>query len=101
MEAESNFTEEETFLASTTALALHRWGYDATTVINGYCYTIGNFSIDSVTTEMQASILLADWIAHLYRNQFELEKWEKLYNKLNGTEVYSRLKTAWELCFPD
>ncbi|MDP1926868.1 MAG: 2OG-Fe(II) oxygenase, partial [Thiobacillus sp.] len=39
--AESSLPEEVTFRAGTAAIALHRWGYDAATIVTGYQHSAG------------------------------------------------------------
>lgn len=98
--AESSLPEDTTFLASTAALALQRWGYTDTTVVLGYRYSAG-LSVDAASdTEAYAAIRLADWIAHLHRDVFDLARWEILRRELVGPGVFPRLLPAWHLCLP-
>jgi hypothetical protein len=102
--AESNLPEEVTFLAGTTAIALQRWGYDAATVIKGYQHTAGLLPCDSSDAETYAAVLLAEWVAFLYRDSFELLRWNSLRSALakidEGIEIFPRLKPTWQLCLP-
>ena len=99
--AESSLPEEVTFLAGTAAIALHRWGYDAATVVTGYQYTAGLTACDTTDSETYAAVLLADWVAYLYRDSFELVRWNSLQSALAGIAMYPRLKATWQLCLPE
>ena len=99
--AEENLPEETTFLAGTTAVALHRWGYDDDTVIAGYQFSAGQASPHTLGTEARAAIRLADWVAYLYRDSFDLARWDDLRSELEGTEVFARLIPTWRLCLPE
>lgn len=98
--AESNLPEDITFRAGTAALALHRWGYDDTTVVTGYLYSAGLATDDSVNAETHAAVRLADWIARLYRDSFDLARWKLLRGELEGIEMFSRLMPTWRHCLP-
>ena len=103
--AESSLPEEVTFLAGTTAIALHRWGYDAATVVTGYQHSAGLSSCDSSDAETYAAVLLADWVAYLYRDSFDLLRWNRLQIALagidTGGEIFPRLMPTWQLCLPE
>jgi hypothetical protein len=99
--AESSLPEEVTYLAGTAAIALHRWGYDSATVVAGYQHTAGLSTCDTSDEETYAAILLADWVAYLYRNSFDLARWSSLQSLLAGIEMYSRLMPTWQLCLPE
>jgi 2OG-Fe(II) oxygenase superfamily len=98
--AESSLPEALTFRAGTAALALHRWGYNDECVVNGYRFSAGLSVIDTRDPETYAAILLADWVAYLYRESFDLARWNVLKEKLQGFERYSRLAPTWQLCLP-
>jgi len=98
--AESSLPEEVTYLAGTTAIALHRWGYDAATVVTGYLHSAGISSCDISNAETYAAVLLADWVAYLYRDSFNLQRWNRLQSALAGIEIFPRLKPTWQLCLP-
>ena len=99
--AESSLPEEVTFRAGTTAIALHRWGYDAATVVTGYQHSAGLSPCDTRDAETYAAVLLADWVAHLYRDSFDLVRWNRLQSALAGMEMFPRLKPTWQLCLPE
>ena len=99
--AELSLPEEVTFLAGTAAIALQRWGYDATTVVAGYRHTAGLAPCDNSDAETYAAVLLADWVAFLYRDSFDLARWQNLQNALAGIEMFPRLKATWQLCLPE
>ena len=99
-EAETHLPEDVTYRAGTAAIALQRWGYDATTVIRGYQHSAGIASCDSRDSETYAAVLLADWVAYLYREVFDLARWELLRSQLDGVEQFQRLKAIWQLCLP-
>jgi hypothetical protein len=100
-EAESNLPEEVTYRAGTAALALHRWGYDAATVVTGYQHSAGIISCNSNDKETYAAVLLADWVAYLYRDTFDLIRWTQLKNALAGIAMFPRLMPTWQLCLPE
>jgi hypothetical protein len=99
--AESSLSEEMTFLAGTAAIALHRWGYDAATVVAGYQHSAGISTCDTCDAETCAAVLLADWVAHLYRDSFDLARWNSLQSALAGMEMFPRLMPTWQLCLPE
>jgi 2OG-Fe(II) oxygenase superfamily len=98
--AESSLPEDTTYHAGVAAVALHRWGYDDATVVAGYLHSAGLATAGEIGTEARAAALLADWIARLYRDPFDLARWETLRSALNRKEAYTRLMPAWYLCLP-
>jgi len=98
--AESHLPEETTFHAGLAALALHRWGYDAVSVIIGYQHSAGLTACDTYDAETYAAVRLADWVACLYRDSFDLARWKLLRCQLAGIEMFTRLKPTWQLCLP-
>ena len=100
-EAESRLPEDVTFRASLTALALHRWGYDAAAVVSGYRFGAGS-SPDAADAagERAAAVRLADWVARLKTGSFDLEQWQELRRNLAGTPPPPRLLPLWNLCLP-
>lgn len=100
-EAESSLPEEVTFRAGTAAIALHRWGYDAATVVTGYQHSAGLSTCDTNDAETYAAVLLADWVAYLYRDSFDLVRWSSLQSALAGIEMFPRLMPTWQLCLPE
>jgi hypothetical protein len=99
--AESSLSEEVTLLAGTAAIALHRWGYDTATVVTGYQYSAGLSTCDTGDAETYAAVLLADWVAYLYRDSFDLVRWNSLQSALAGIEMFPRLMPTWQLCLPE
>ena len=99
--AESSLSEEITLLAGTAAIALQRWGYDDTTVVTGYRHSAGLSPCDNSNTETYAAVLLADWVAYLYRDSFDLLRWHRLQSALAGMEMFPRLKETWQFCLPE
>lgn len=99
--AEESLPEDATLLASTAALALHRWGYDEATVVAGYTYSAGLPGWKTNDDEAHAAIQLANWIAHLHRDDFDLARWERLRTSLSGMAVFARLMPQWDLCLPN
>ncbi len=99
--AESSLSEDVTLLAGTTAIALHRWGYDAATVVIGYQHSAELSPCDTSDAETYAAVLLADWVAYLYRDSFDLLRWNNLQNALAGIEIFPRLMPTWQLCLPE
>lgn len=99
--AESSLSEEVTLLAGTAAIALHRWGYDAATVVIGYQHSAGLSTCDTGDAEAYAAVLLAEWVAYLYRESFDMERWNNLQSALAGIEMFPRLMPTWQLCLPE
>jgi 2OG-Fe(II) oxygenase superfamily len=99
--AELSLPEDSTLLAGTAAVALHRWGYDETTIEAGYLHSAGLSICDSNDAETYAAVLLANWVAFLYRDSFDLSRWKILRRELEGIDVFTRLKSTWQLCLPD
>jgi hypothetical protein len=98
--AESSLPEDVTFRAGTAAIALHRWGYDPATIVAGYQYSAGLVIADASDPETYAAVLLADWVAYLYRDSFDLARWTLLESKLEGIDMFWRLRSTWQLCLP-
>jgi len=98
--AESSLPEALTYRAGTAAIALQRWGYDAATVVAGYQHSAGLLSCDCLDAERYAAVLLADWVAYLYRDNFDLLRWNDLQNALAATAMFPRLLATWQLCLP-
>jgi len=99
--AESSLSENVTFRAGTAAIALHRWGYDAETIVAGYQHSAGLSTCDASDAETYAAVLLADWMAFLYRDSFYLIRWSRLQSALAGIEIFPRLMHTWRLCLPE
>ncbi len=99
--AELSLSEEVALLAGTAAIALHRWGYDAATVVIGYQHSAGLSTCDTSDAETYAAVLLADWVAYLYRDSFDLVRWNNLQSALAGIEMFPRLMPTWQLCLPE
>ena len=99
--AESSLSEEVTLLAGTAAIALHRWGYDAATVVLGYQHSAGLSPCEPGDAETYAAVLLADWVATLYRDSFDLVRWNNVQSALAGIEMFPRLLPTWQLCLPE
>jgi hypothetical protein len=100
-DAEAILPEEVTYRAGTAAIALHRWGYDAATVVAGYQHSAGLAVCDTSDAEAYAAVLLADWVAYLYRDLFDLARWEILRRELEGMAMFPRLMPTWRLCLPE
>ena len=99
--AESSLPEEVTYRAGTAAIALHRWGYDAATIVTGYQHSAGLSTCDTSDAETYAAVLLADWVAYLYRDTFDLMRWNYLQSALADIEMFPRLMPTWQLCLPE
>lgn len=99
--AELSLPEDTTFRAGTAAVALHRWGYDESTIVSGYQHSAGLAICDTNDAETYAAVRLADWVACLYRDAFDLAGWKILRRELEGMEVFTRLMPAWRLCLPE
>ncbi|SIS90489.1 2OG-Fe(II) oxygenase family protein [Neptunomonas antarctica] len=100
-DAELNLPEDITFRAGTAAIALHRWGYDEAIIVAGYQHSAGLLLCNRSDTETYAAVLLADWIAFLYLDSFDLARWKILCSELDGIEVFAQLMQTWELCLPE
>ena len=99
--AELTLPEETTFHAGTAAIALQRWGYDDATIISGYQHSAGLVICDSNDAETYAAVRLADWVAYLYRDSFDLARWQILQRELDGIARFARLMPTWQLCLPE
>ncbi|SEA95538.1 2OG-Fe(II) oxygenase superfamily protein [Thiothrix caldifontis] len=100
-DAEASLPEDVTYRAGTAAIALHRWGYDAAMVVSGYQYSVGLDSGATHDAETYAAVRLADWVAYLYRDSFDLARWEILRGELEGIAMFTRLLPTWQLCLPE
>jgi hypothetical protein len=99
--AESSLPEDVTYLAGTAAIALKRWGYDEATIVAGYRHSAGLSNWDNSDAETYAAVLLADWVAYLYRDSFDLPRWHSLQSALAGIDMFPRLRSTWQLCLPE
>lgn len=99
--AESSLPEDTTFRAGTAALALQRWGYDETTIVAGYRHSAGIALCDTDDAETYAAVRLADWVAYLYRDTFDLARWNNLRRELEEIAGFPRLMPMWRLCLPE
>lgn len=99
--AELSLPEETTLRADTAAIALHRWGYAEPTIVTGYQYSASLSICDTNDAETYAAVLLADWVARLYRDSFDLPRWKFLRRELEGMEMFTRLTPTWRLCLPE
>lgn len=99
--AESSLPEDVTFRAGTAAVALHRWGYDEASVVAGYLYSAELSTGDAIDVETYAAVRLADWIARLHQDSFDLARWQVLRSEIEGTAMFTRLMPAWCLCLPE
>lgn len=99
--AEASLPEEVTYRAGTAAIALQRWGYDAATVVSGYQHSAGLVCCANSDAETYAAVLLADWVAFLYRDTFDLVRWHQLQKALAGIARFPRLLATWQLCLPE
>lgn len=99
--AEMTLPEETTLHAGTAAIALQRWGYDEQTIEIGYLHSAGLCICNADDKETYAAVLLADWVAYLYRNSFDLAQWKILHSQLAGIDTFTRLKPTWHLCLPE
>jgi 2OG-Fe(II) oxygenase superfamily len=98
--AEARLPEELTLRAGTAALALVRWGYDSATTVAGYQFSAGLSNLQGVDPEGRAAIVLADWVARLYQESFDLARWTSLQPDLQGQARFARLASTLALCFP-
>jgi hypothetical protein len=98
--AEASLPEEVTYRAGTAAIALQRWGYAAATVVAGYEHSAGLVCCANSDAETYAAVLLADWVAYLYRDTFDLIRWKQLQVALAGMDRFPRLLATWQLCLP-
>jgi hypothetical protein len=98
--AELQLPEDTTYHASLAALALHRLGYGDTTVVAAYRHSAGLPIERTLSMEEQAATRLADWVARLYLQPFNVTGWELLCSELRETEPFARLAPIWGLCLP-
>lgn len=99
--AQADLAEDLSLMADTAAVALKRWGYSESTIIMGYQHCAGLAVEQNLDEETYAAIRLADWVASLYRQSFNLEKWNTLYGELAKLTVPKRLETTWQFCLPN
>lgn len=92
LEAEDTLPEDLTYRAGLTAIALQKWGFDERMLVDGYRYSAG------MVTDVGSAIRLADWMAWLYREPFDHERWRILNRDLAGSGVDERLVETWRLC---
>jgi hypothetical protein len=98
--AETTLPEEVTFRAGLAALALHRWGFDTATILEGYRHGAA-LPLESVLSkEGRAAIRLADWVARLHQDPFDLTRWKAESDELANVCAFPRLMPIGGLCFP-
>ena len=71
------------------------------TVVAGYRHSAVLSPCDTSDAETYAAVLLADWVAFLYRDSFDLVRWNSLQIALAGIEKFPRLLPTWQLCLPE
>jgi hypothetical protein len=98
--AEASLPEDTTLRAGIAAIALKRWGYDSATIVAGYQYSAGLLTGQVFDPETHAAVLLADWVAYLRSECFDLARWELLKCQLEGSDRFLRLMPTWRLCLP-
>ena len=85
--------EEASHRAGLAGVALVRWGYAEDTVRAGYRYSAG--LSPGELPEPVAPILLADWIAGLVGEPFDLLRWQALRRTLAGWDPPPQLRAFW------
>jgi 2OG-Fe(II) oxygenase superfamily len=99
--AESDLAEDITFRASSAALALHRWGFDQETVVSGFRFSAGlEAAHQTEMDESAAAVHLADYVARLQTDPFDVQRWNALRNALASMKPFPRLMPLWRLCLP-
>ena len=98
--AETRLPEETTFHANLAALALFRLGYGEVTVVAAYRHGARLPIERALSVEEQAAIRLADWVARLYQQPFDVTQWKRLCGELRGIEPFARLEPIWRRCVP-
>lgn len=99
-EVEATLPEEVSFRASLAAWALLRWGYESATVVAGYRHSAGLSATSAPTEEERSASLLADWVARLRGDPFDLARWEALKDQIEQAKTFPRSSPMATLCFP-
>jgi hypothetical protein len=99
-EAEATLPEEVSFRASLAAWALLHWGYESEIVVAGYRHSAGLPSTGVLRGEERSAILLADWVARLHEEPFDLVRWEVLKDEIGEAKPFPCLSPMGRLCFP-
>ncbi len=66
-----------------------------------WAHSAGLADCETGDAETDAAVLLADWMAYLYRESFDLSRWNILRNTLYQAEMVARLLSAWQFCLPE
>ncbi len=91
-DAEARLPEAVGFRANLAALALQRWGYDDDAVVDGYRFSAQLAEAPApATDEIGAAVRMADWVARLYTDPFEIARWAALREALAGVAAFPRL----------
>jgi hypothetical protein len=94
--AEADLSEAVTLRAGLAALILHRWGVSESTLTQGYRLSVG------WDTSAPPVARLADWLAHLHLESFDVEAWGHLRACLMGSDpVEGPARALARLCCPE
>jgi hypothetical protein len=100
IEAEEYLPEEVTYTAIVVAWLLQVWGYEETTIINGYAVSVGAQDTSDCSIESTTAIRLAVWVASVHQGYFSIEKWNILRDQMEGTPTFLRLREVMQYCYP-
>lgn len=101
MKAESHLPEETTYQAFLVAWILLSWGYEESTIVDGYAVFVGAKKMPKKMSESFVAIRLAHWIAILHQGYFSIDAWKKLHNDLENTADFTRLNKVKRFCALD
>jgi len=95
--AEEALPEMTTLRAGFAALALLRWGLSEATLLAGYRFSAG--IADESPTDV---VRLADWVARLHLDPFDVDEWRRLAGHFASPEGLPReLHRLARLCLPE
>jgi len=95
--AESRLSEDTTLRAGFAALALIRWRATEAQILDGYRFSAGLQEADP-----SPLLRLADWVARLHLEAFDLDRWRQLQASCSDRPKWNREAGAIaRLCLPD
>ena len=96
--AEVTHTETATHRASAVAIALLAWGYDPDEAAAGYLLALSPDAVCEPVDALTAAAALARWLVRLHTEDFDLDVWEQLRQRL-APHQHPRLRQPWRVAF--
>jgi len=102
-QAEVTHSEEATHRASAVSIALLAWGYSPQETAEGYTLALEAPSTPTMSPDQEIviAVALAGWLHRLYTEDFDIERWTALRQRLLAHEPgqHPRLLAPWTAAF--